>query len=86
MPAKGSKRFRWTPELDARLIECVGRKMTTYQAAKEMGIRRETVKKRSVVIGVRFGRYTKLQAQIDNCHIAADERSAELLRAAGVRI
>lgn len=86
MPRSGVKRFRWTPELDAQLIECRDLRLTTFEAAKRMGLKRELIKKRSVKIGVRFGRYTKLQAELENGHRAADERSAELLRAAGVRI
>lgn len=78
---------RWTPEMDERLTELARMRLTTYQAAKQMGLKREQVKKRSVRIGVRFGRYTRLQQEVGTeGHIPADERSAELLRAAGVRI
>ena len=78
---------KWTPEMDARLIDLIGQRKTTYQAAKELGLKRETVKKRSVKIGVRFGRWTKLTRDIStDGHKAADERSAELMRAAGIKI
>lgn len=77
----------WTPELDAKLIELIRLKRTSFQAAKEMGRSRESVKKRSAAIGVRFERTTKLQLEtLGANHRPADERSGEILRAHGWRI
>ena len=76
----------WTQEMDAHLIELIGQCKSSTEAAKVMGLNRECVKKRSVKIGVRFRRYTKLTRNLDSNHVAADERSRELLRKAGVRI
>lgn len=81
-----TKRFRWTPELDAELKELIAMRMTSFEAARHMGLKREAVKKRSVKIGVRFGRYTKLSRGLTSDHRPADERSGEILRAHGWRI
>ena len=78
------KRFRWTQERDQELLQWIHCGVSSSRAAKEMGISQSSAKKRSLRMGVHFKRrYTDLSSE---GHRAVDERSAELLRAAGVRI
>lgn len=80
-------RVNWTPELDAQLIALIRMRLTTREAAERMGMTRETVKKRSVKIGVRFGRWTRPQkAMGSDGHRPFTPRCGEILREHGWRI
>lgn len=72
--------------MDEQLRCLAASRLSSAQTAVHMGLSREQVKKRAVRIGVRFGRYSVNQRGANGGHRAADERSAELLRQAGVRL
>lgn len=79
--------MRWTAEQDAKLIQCIKQRMSSTEAATEMGITSEAARKRSVRLGVRFKRWREgVNRMKSDGHIPFDERSGELLRAAGVDI
>ena len=80
------QRLTWTPEMDERLAFLAASQLSSTQTAALMGVSKECVKKRAARIGVRFGRYPVNLRGCGSGHRAADERSAELLRQAGVRI
>lgn len=80
------QRLTWTPEMDERLAFLAASQLSSTQTAALMGVSKESVKKRAARIGVRFGRYSGSQRGCAGGHRAADARSAELLRQAGVRI
>lgn len=72
--------------MDERLILLAASRLSSTDTAIAMGLTQGSVKKRAARIGIKFGRYTVNQRGLPNNHRAADERSAELLRQAGVRI
>jgi len=72
--------------MDEEMRTLAALRLSSTQAAEVMGLSAISVKKRAQRIGLRFGRYTVNQLRSEKGHRAADERSAELLRQAGVRI
>jgi hypothetical protein len=74
---------KWTPELDAKLIELIKQAVSSEKASRQLGISAKSVKRRSTQLGLRFVRNPALTSA---GHIPADQKSAELLRAAGVPI
>lgn len=78
----------WTDELDAQLKQLWERKLHSKEIAERMGISVFAVRGRAQRLGFKFRRpptYGGFGSK-NGSHVAADERSAELLRAAGVRI
>lgn len=71
--------------MDEEMRTLAALRLSSTQAAEVMGLTGEQVKKRAARIGVRFMRYS-INQRNGGEHRAADERSAELLRQAGVRI
>lgn len=84
-PVKGVRMPKWTPEQDAEIRRLAASRLSSTQTARLMGLTGEQVKKRAARLGVRFGRYSVNQRSGGE-HRAADARSAELLRQAGVQI
>ena len=80
------QRLTWTKEMDEQLVPLAASQLSSTQVAVIMNMSRESIKKRAQRIGVRFLRYSVNQHKLVNGHRPADERSAELLRQAGVRI
>lgn len=72
--------------MDEQIRLSAALRLSSRETAERLGMPHERVKKRAARIGVRFGRYTAAQKNAPGGHRAADERSAELLRQAGVRI
>lgn len=81
------KKLYWSPQQDEKLIECVCKRMSSLQAAELLGVSQDSAKKRAQRLGMRFERWREPAKNIGTeGHIPADERSGELLRAAGVKI
>lgn len=81
-------RNQWTDELDETLRNYWQQKMKSSEVAERMGISVFAVRGRAAILGIKFRRppsYGGFGSK-NGSHVAADERSAELLRAAGVRI
>lgn len=78
----------WTPELDDLLKRYWAAKLQCYQVAEKLGVSTKAVQGRANRLGMYFERSkTRRQRPVEvNGHKPFDERSAELLRAAGVRI
>lgn len=72
--------------MDERLAFLAASQLSSTQTAALMGVSKESVKKRAARIGVRFVRYPINLRGCVSGHRAADARSAELMRQAGVRI
>lgn len=81
-----SRPTTFKPEMDALIREAIQQRKSSTEVAEEFGVHPKTVRRWSHQIGCRFERYAKHTRSQDRNHIAADERSAELLRKAGVRI
>lgn len=80
------KRY-WSPQQDEKLIECIWKRMSSAQTAAIIGVSKDSAKKRAKRLGVKFERWREPAKNIGTeGHIPADERSGELLRAAGVKI
>jgi hypothetical protein len=79
---------KWTPELDAMLKRYWAEKLQCYQVAEIFNVSPKAVQGRANRLGIFFERSkTRRQRPVQaNGHKPFDERSAELLRAAGVRI
>ena len=76
----------WTTEMDERLRLLAASRLSSTETAVAMGLTAASVKHRARRLGVRFGRYTVNQRGLPGGHRAADARSAELLKQAGVMI
>lgn len=76
-------KIRWTPEEDEQLTHLVRSSMSSTKAAVILGKSSSALKKRCRKLGLHFSRSPNLSCE---GHIPADQKSAELLRAAGVRI
>ena len=72
--------------MDERLAFLAASQLSSTQTAALMGVSKESVKKRAARVGVRFVRCPINQRGCAGGHRAADARSAELLRQAGVRV
>lgn len=80
---------KWTPALDARLVEMIDSGVCAHDAGVALGISANSVRQRAFRLGRRFARQrfaVRLNAGVDANHRAADERSAEILRNVGMRI
>jgi biotin operon repressor len=76
----------WTEAMDAQLIELRRQRLNSVQIAEKMGLSKSQVKNRARRIGLTFnGCGPSLRGDTDG-HRAADEKSAQLLREAGVWI
>lgn len=78
----------WTPEMDAALKQWWLDQLQSYEIAERLGVSQKSVQGRAQRLGMRFARLKTRRKRpfVPGNHRPADERSAELLRAAGVRI
>lgn len=78
----------WTAERDEQLRDFYHAHMPSWEIAEKLGVSQKSVQGRAQRLGMRFERSNIRHRRVlfSNGHKPADERSAELLRNAGVRI